>query len=68
MYLCWKAAGKFNKQALLYLEKYNDDKIILKISLTRNEGIAYIQNLNKEIRVIVYADSVEQVISQSQRN
>lgn len=33
-----------------------------------NEGIAYIQNLSEEIKLIVCADSVEHIILQSQRN
>lgn len=50
MYLFCKPSGKFNKQALFHLWKYNDDKIIPKISLIRfliSEGITYIPNRNE---------------------
>lgn len=68
--LC-EPSGKFAKWALFHLWNYNDDQVILKssvISLIINEGIAYIQNLNKEMKLIVCADSEENIIWQSQRN
>ena len=58
-------------QDIFHLWNYNDDQVILRssvISLIINEGIAYIQNLNKEMKLIVCADSEENIISQSQRN
>lgn len=71
MCLSCEPSGKFAKGALFHLWNYNDDQVILKssvISLIINEGIAYIQNLNKEMKLIVCADSEENIIFQSQRN
>ena len=71
MRLSCEPSGKFAKWALFHLWNYNDDQVTLRssvISLIINEGIAYIQNLNKEMKLIVCADSEENIISQSQRN
>lgn len=71
MCLSCEPSGKFAKRGLFHLWNYNNDQVILKssvISLIISEGIAYIQNLNKEMKLIVCADSEENIILQSQRN
>ena len=71
MCLSCEPSGKFAKRGLFHLWNYNNDQVILKssvISLIISEDIAYIQNLNKEMKLIVCADSEENIILQSQRN